>query len=312
MNLSNKAGFSGAILWILAISCSDERQVVPEFNGDRAYGYLIRQVEFGPRVPGTQASADCRAYYYGFFRALEVQVDSQAFVYFDRYSQKNIPMVNVIARCSSRTQNGERAVVLMAHYDCRPRADHARDPALRDQPIDGANDGASGVAILMEMANMFSAHPPPRPVDIVLVDGEDWGEEGDHSAYMIGSREFARGDIRSRYEFGIVVDLVGDSQQQLYREGFSERYARELNDVVWDAAARLKVNTFVDSIKHSVMDDHLSLNAAGVKAVDIIDFDYPYWHTELDTPDKCSARSLANVGQVIAEIIYNPSLWPEN
>jgi len=163
----------------------------------------------------------------------------------------------------------------------------------------------------MEMANLLTTQAHPCTVDLVFVDGEDWGEEGDHDAYMIGSREFARSGIRDRYKLGIVVDLVGDSQQQLYREGFSERYAGSLNDAVWDAAARLGVTTFIDSVKHSVLDDHLSLNAAGVMAIDIIDFDYPHWHTEFDTPDKCSAGSLANVGQVIAEMIYNPSLWPK-
>jgi len=313
MNLSRKAYFNAAILCtFMLLSCSEDRRAAPNFDGERAFEYLVRQVEFGPRVPGSQASAECRTYFYDFFRQLDLPVDSQAFVYFDGYSGKNIPMVNVVVSCPSDAQTSERAVVLMAHYDCRPRAEHAGDPALRDRPIDGASDGASGVAVLMELANMFKTQPPPGRVDIVLVDGEDWGREGDHNAYMIGSREFARAGIRDKYDFGIVVDLVGDKQQQLYREGYSERYAGKLNDIVWETAARLGVITFIDSVKYTVIDDHLSLNAAGVAAIDIIDFDYPYWHTESDTPDKCSAQSLANVGNVIAEVVYNLSLWPKN
>jgi hypothetical protein len=106
------------------------------------------------------------------------------------------------------------------------------------------------------------------------------------------------------------VDLVGDSDQQIFREAYSERYAKELNDMVWGTALRLGVKTFEDSVKYVVLDDHLSLNISGVPAVNIIDLDYRYWHTEFDTPDKCSAEALSNVGKVLAEIIYNPTLWP--
>ena len=180
-----------------------------------------------------------------------------------------------------------------------------------DEPIDGANDGASGVAVLMEMAHLIAAQPPPAAVDLVLVDGEDWGKVGDHAAYTIGSREYARLGVRDKYEFGIILDLIGDQDQQIYREGYSERYASELNDMVWGVAGRLGVETFIDSVKYTVIDDHLSLSLSGVPSIDIIDFDYDYWHTEFDTPDKCSSESLTNVGRVVAEIVYNPSLWPK-
>ncbi len=292
----------------ICLSCSSPRIQPPKFDGDRAYGYLVKQVEFGPRVPGTEASAQCRRYLCEHFSQLGLQVDSQVFDYDDPYSQTGIIMVNVVA---SALNESDAAVVLMAHYDCRPRAEYASDPELMERPIDGANDGASGVAVLMEMANLFAERKPPGRVDLVLVDGEDWGKPGDHDNYMLGSREFARRGIRDRYRFGIVVDLVGDSDQQIYREAFSERYAKPLNDVIFETAARLEIETFYDSVKHPVLDDHISLNIGGVLSADIIDFDYAYWHTEFDTPDKCSGESLANVGRVLAEIVYNPELWPE-
>jgi Zn-dependent M28 family amino/carboxypeptidase len=244
------------------------------------------------------------------FLQLAAWVDSQAFVFFDPYAQTEIPLVNVIAGFEGADRSAER-IVLMAHYDCRPRTDYAADPRLRDKPIDGANDGASGVAVLMELGNLFVQQRPPVDVDLVLVDGEDWGRVGDSEHYLLGSREFARTDIRGRYRFGVVVDMVGDSSQDIYREGFSERYHPSLNDAVWQTAARLGIASFRDSVKHTVIDDHLSLFAAGVPAINIIDFDYAHWHTEFDTPDKCSAQALENVGKVLTEIIYNPTLWPE-
>ncbi|UCG60658.1 MAG: M28 family peptidase [Candidatus Zixiibacteriota bacterium] len=304
--------FAAAIcLTILCISCSPSYAPPPEFDGGRAFDYLQHQVEFGPRVPGSEASAECRQFCYRHFQQLGLAVDSQAFIYFDRYSQQNIRMVNVIASYKSEEPSGENGIILMAHYDCRPRTDHASDTLLLDEPIDGANDGASGVAVLMEIANLMAAQQPPLAVDLVLVDGEDWGMVGDHAAYTIGSREYARLGVHDKYRFGIIVDLVGDQDQQIYREGYSERYAKDLNDMVWGVAARLGIETFVDSVRHTVIDDHLSLSLSGVPSICIIDLDYEYWHTEFDTPDKCSSQSLANVGRVVTEIVYNPSLWPK-
>lgn len=307
---------AGVIVVLLAtglwVSCSGGPRVdPPAFDGDRAFGYLVDQVAFGPRVPGSQASAQCRDYFYRHFSELGLTVDSQAFDFFDPYSRTNMRMVNVMASANDCESARDRCVVLMAHYDCRPRADLSLNDSLAEQPIDGANDGASGVAVLMELANLFTQVSPPCAVDLVLVDGEDWGIAGDHDRYMLGSREFARRGIRGRYAFGIVVDMVGDADQTMLREGFSEVYFSSLNDVVWQIARERNISTFRDSVGDSVLDDHLSLNAAGVPSIDLIDIDYAYWHTEFDTPDKCSGQSLANVGRVLADLIYNPSLWPK-
>jgi len=297
---------------LLLSGCAGSPPEPPTFDAARSYDYLVQQVEFGPRVPGSEAAADCRAWYYDHFSQLGLEVDSQPFVYLDPYSGNNLNMVNVIVSIRRPEQEDQRGILLLAHYDSRPRTDYATDPALKDQPIDGANDGASGVAVLMELANLLVETPPPGNVDLVLVDGEDWGKVGDLQNYMLGSREFARRGIRDRYMFCLVIDMIGDADQQIYREVLSDTYHQGLNDMVWGVAARLGVTTFRDSVKYHIYDDHLEINGAGVPAIDIIDFDYPYWHTEFDTPDKCSPEALDNVGRVLLEIIYKPSLWPKS
>jgi len=291
--------------------CQEEARTVPLFDGERAYQYLEEQVAFGPRVPGTEPWRQCRTYFYEHFRRLGLGIDSQAFSFRDPYSGETLPLVNVIASIEGDGTTADR-LVLMAHWDCRPRAEHAVDPAKRDSAIDGANDGASGVAVLMEMANLLSEHRPPCGVDLVLADGEDWGKPGHLDYYMLGSREFARRGIRDKYRFGLVVDLIGDKDQQIARERFSEEFHPELNDMVFGVAAELGTTTFIDVPGHWVHDDHMSLIAGGVPTINIIDFDYEYWHTEFDTPDKCSPQSLLNVGRVLAEVVYRPSLWPED
>jgi len=292
------------------ISGCAEDLTPPAFDGNRAFDYLEKQVAFGPRVPGTPASAACRNYYYDFFSTRCDAVDSQLFDYYDYYSDSIIHMVNVIAHTDGRDKSAP-AILFLAHYDSRPRAEHAFDTTLRNQPIDGANDGASGVAVLMELANLFKETRPPVSMDLLLVDGEDWGRSGDNDAYLLGSKAFARQNLRGKYRFGIVIDMIGDKDQNIYREIYSDKFCKDINDMVWSTAARLNITTFIDSVKYPVLDDHLSLNTAGIPAVDLIDFDYEFWHTEMDTPDKCSPQSLENVGRILTEIAYKKSLWPK-
>jgi glutaminyl-peptide cyclotransferase len=296
-------------LCILLTSCGSRDVEPPAFDGEQAFRYLFEQVQFGPRVPGTAASKACRSYFYEHFRAAGFQVDSQAFYFTDPYTGVDSPLVNVIAHYRV-DEDDSMAVLYLAHYDSRPRAEHAFDSMMQELPIAGANDGASGVAVLMELANLVADRHPPVNVDLVLVDGEDWGKPGDRDHYLLGSRHFATG-IQGKYHFGIVPDMVGDADQQIFREEFSERFHPELNDLVWNTAAELSISTFVDTTRWEVYDDHVRLNVGGVPSVVIVDFDYPYWHTEFDTPDKCSAQSLENVGRVLTKILYTPSSWPE-
>ncbi len=295
---------------ILFLACSATHVTPPEFDGERALSYVNQQVAFGPRVPGSAAWANCRASYYSHFIKLGLTVDSQSATFIDPYSGAVKPLVNVIARV--RPANAaSTTVLLVAHYDSRPRTENNSDPARKGDSLLGANDGASGVAVLMELANVFATEPPAVNVDLLLVDAEDWGEEGDTDYYLLGSRHFASSTPKETYAFAIVLDMVGDKDQAIYREQYSERFHKPLNDLVWHTAQQLHITGFIDSVKYAVTDDHLPLNVAGIPTIDIIDFDYPHWHTERDTPDKCSPQALANVGHVLADIIYNPSTWPK-
>ncbi len=291
------------------VSCKDKTIEAPAFSGTRAFEHLVKQVEFGPRVPGSSAWWKCRKYFDEYFTLLGIETELQTFSFIDPYSKQSIPLVNIIAPIKGTRTDTER-ILLMAHWDSRPRTDYPTSPELADQPIPGANDGASAVAVLLELANLLTENRPENSVDFVLVDGEDWGKSGDPDYYLLGSTEFARGGIRGKYRFGIVIDLVGDKSQQFYRENFSDKHYPELNDMIWSVAERLQVETFIDSTRHTVLDDHIPLVTSGIPAVVIIDFDYNWWHTDRDDVDKCSPESLENIGKVLAHIIYNPQLWP--
>jgi hypothetical protein len=301
----------GVIMLLLPIIVGGCTRTVPPpvFDGGRAFKHLQAQVSCGSRVPGSEASATFRDILYNHCNSAGLEVDSQPFLFADQYSGMDIRMVNVIGRFRDKDVDA-LPILLVAHYDSRPRTDFHSIADSLHLPLTGANDGASGVAVLMELANLFKEHPPEGNVDLLFTDGEDWGREGDHDNYLLGSRHFARQGIRGKYRFGIVIDLVGDKDQQIYRESYSERLHPELNDMIWSAADSLGVRTFQDSVKFTILDDHLPLNAAGVPTVVLIDFDFPLWHTELDTPKNCSAESLENVGRVLTEIVYNTSLWP--
>lgn len=236
-----------------------------------------------------------------FCDSLRVPVIVQAFPYDDYLTGKTVTLANWIV--SIRPDARDR-ILIGAHYDSRPRAEHDPDSTRWSQPITGANDGASGTAVLMHLAELLSAAPPRIGVDLVFFDGEDYGPPGQLDQYLLGSTYFASHGP-AEYRFGLLLDMIGDRDLRIYREGYSERYAKVVNDKVWTAAARLGVTAFVDSAGVEVIDDHVPLLAAGIPMADLIDFDYPFWHTTADTPDKCSAASLAAVGRVVMEVIYD-------
>lgn len=297
------------VIAVLFISCTQQLVTTPDFSAENAFRYIEEQVAFGPRVPGSEASAKARDYFYNHFQSRGFEIDSMTFDYDDAYSANIIPMVNVIARYNGNADDKDR-ILLCAHYDSRPRTDHAVDRSKYNDPIDGANDGGSGVAVLMELANLFQRQSPKVNLDIVLFDGEDWGMSGDPANYLIGSRAFAKTGIRERYKFGILLDMIADNDQKIYREAYSERYAKKVSDMLFTNAFDLGITTFIDSMGPAVLDDHIPLNAAGVPTVDLIDMDYKYWHTEFDIPENCSVEALDNIGKLITRVVYNKNLWP--
>jgi Zn-dependent M28 family amino/carboxypeptidase len=261
---------------------------------------LVKQTDLGPRTSGMPGWQRFQTMLSSLLDSLGVPYDTQAFVYADYITRDTLHFVNWIAHINPSSKN---RLLIAAHYDSRPRADADPDSARRNEPITGANDGASGAAILMHLAELMVSRPPRIGVDLLFTDGEDYGPPGRENQYLLGATHFASHHTAT-YRFGLLLDMVGDRDLRIYREYFSERYAKGVNDKIWAAAARLGVPQFVDSIKHEVLDDHLPLNSAGIPTADIIDFDYPYWHTLADTPDKCDPASLMAVGRVVLEIIY--------
>ncbi len=280
---------------------------VPSFDGLGAFGYLLKQTNFGPRVVGTASHTQCLAFFKQELQTLADTVWLQPFTE-KGYDNKILYMNNVIA---SYNVKATKRVLLLAHWDSRPWADQDKDPKKRSQPVLGANDGASGVAVLLEIAKVLKSNPPPIGVDILLVDGEDYGKEGDDHYYLLGSRYFSKNLPRGYSPaFAILLDMVGDSQLEIKKESFSLGYAPDIVELVWSAAYSIGVPQFTDLIETKLgSDDHIPLNEVGIKTIDIIDFSYPnstenYWHTTLDTPDHCSAESLEAIGKVLLQVLF--------
>lgn len=283
---------------------------IPAFSGKDAFAFLLRQTSFGPRNPGSPGHAGCLEYLGSTFRGLADRVRLQDFAS-PGYDGEQLHLTNIIA--SFRPEITTR-ILLCAHWDTRPRAEHDENPGRRNQPILGANDGASGVAVLLEIASLLKKSPPPVGIDLVLFDGEDYGKEGDVERYLLGSRYYASNrDRATTPRFGILLDMVGDAFLEIPREQNSMRFAPDVMNLVWSKAQELGVTQFVDAPGEEIMDDHLPLNQAGIKTIDLIDFDYPdqtnrYWHTHQDTPDHCSGESLEAVGSVITGVIFTQQL----
>jgi glutaminyl-peptide cyclotransferase len=279
---------------------------IPVFSGKEAFAFLVRQTSFGPRNPGSPGHSTCLQYLGTTLRDLADKVRLQEFSV-QGYDGEQLHLTNIIG--AFRPDLTSR-ILLCAHWDTRPRAEHDPNKSLRDKPILGANDGASGVAVLLEIASLLKKSPPPVGVDIVFFDGEDYGKEGDTDMYLLGSRYFASNrpaDYTPR--FGILLDMIGDTNLEIPREQNSMRFAPDIMNLVWNKARELGVTQFLDEPGEEIMDDHLPLNQAGIKTIDLIDFDYPdvtnrYWHTQEDTPDHCSAESLEAVGTVITNVLY--------
>jgi glutaminyl-peptide cyclotransferase len=278
----------------------------PEFNEPRAFDLLVQQTSFGPRNPESEGHRRCLAFLIATLKSVADDVRTQEFIHVG-YGGERLHLTNIIA--SFKPASPAR-ILLCAHWDTRPRADRDEDKRKRDQPIIGANDGASGVAVLLEIATLLHTTAPPVGVDIVLLDGEDYGKEGDSDRYLLGSRHFAATkDPDYLPRFGILLDMVGDANLDLPKEVHSIRYAPDVVQTVWGIARELGISQFSDQTGDEILDDHVPLNEAGIKTIDIIDFAYPdashrYWHTHNDIPEHCSSESLAAVGTVLTNVIY--------
>ncbi len=272
------------------------------FDGARAYGYLEQLCDLGRRYSGSVGMKQQQELLIAHFQKLGAEVEQQSWRVRHPLDGTPVPLTNLIVHWHPESK---QRVLLAAHYDTRPFPD--RDPQTPRGRFVGANDGASGVALLMELGNTMASLKPAYGVDFVLFDGEElvFDERG---RYFLGSEYFSR-DYRSKvkdfkYRWAVLLDMIGDADLQIYyeRNTMAWRDSRPLVQEIWSTAKRLGVTEFVARSEHRIRDDHLPLhNTARIPSCDIIDFDYPYWHTVEDTPDRCSALSLAKVGWVIRE-----------
>jgi glutaminyl-peptide cyclotransferase len=274
------SNFLPLLLFLIAACRGNLPQQPNVFDGEQALSFAEKQISFGYRIPGTDAHKKT-----GDWIITELSHDGwEAQEQFFQYSQ--FTGRNIIAK---RGTMGGKWILLGAHYDTRPQAD--RDANFPHQPISGANDGASGVAILLELARVIQPEKSDLLLWLVFFDLEDSGGIDDMD-WIAGSTYFA-GALVDKPDAVVIVDMVGDANLQLYYELNSNP---ELSAEIWQVAREHGFGSFIEDTKYSLTDDHVPFMQLGIPAVDIIDFDYPYWHTIADTIDKVSAQSLEQVG----------------
>ena len=291
---------------------------VPDFSADSAYKYVQKQVDFGPRVPNSQAHDDCAFYLSAELKRFgAVVVEQKAdLLAFDGTVLKS---TNIIG--SFNPQNKNR-ILLLAHWDTRPWADHDPNPANRNKPVMGANDGASGVGVLLEIARNIGKNSTGVGVDIVFVDSEDYGapenfsSQNSEDSWCLGTQYWAKNPHVAGYsaQFGILLDMVGAPQAKFYREEASDYFAGNIVTKVWNQAKSLGFgNYFIDEKGGTITDDHIYVNRIlGIPTIDIIQYDPnsgsgfgTYWHTINDTMDNVDKNTLRAVGITLMHVIYN-------
>lgn len=289
---------------------------VPDFDVDSAYDFVEAQVGFGSREPNSRGHKQTRDYLIETLQGFAGQngVYAQNFELIG-YDSEKLELTNIIAAFNPTAKD---RILLAAHWDTRPRAEEDEDISRQDEPIIGADDGGSGVGVLLELARIFSEHNPPIGVDIILFDGEDYGIPSDLNNYFLGARHWSANPPVPRYSprFGILLDMVGGRGATFPKEGFSRRYAPKLVDNVWKVALELGYDDyFLDVEGPPVADDHLVVNQlARIPMIDIIHYTTPdgekvvfppYWHTHNDSMEIIDKSTLNAVGSILLEIIYN-------
>lgn len=292
-----------------------QNNAVPAFDAESAYNYIQNQVNFGTREPNSEGHRQTRDYLISELRqfAGSNAVFAQDFQV-EGYDGETLALSNIIAAFNPQAKT---RILLAAHWDTRPRAEEDHDAQRINEPILGADDGGSGVGVLLELARVMNENMPPVGVDILFFDGEDYGTSGDLDRYFLGARHWSQNQPVPGYapRFSILLDLVGAKGAVFPKEGFSRRYASPLVNNIWSLAAEMGYeNYFLDITGPPVADDHMIVNqVAGIPMVDIIhyrttgqDIQFPeHWHTHNDNMDIIGLETLQAVGDVVTEIIYN-------
>lgn len=287
------------LLTVLA-ACGETRPP-REFDAAASFGYLQRQVAFGPRIPGTPAHEKTGNWLDSLLRARADTLMVQSWIHVTARGD-SLPLRNFVARFQPAAP--ER-ILLLAHWDTRPFADAPGSPDST-KPVPGANDGASGAALLLGVADALHRRAPQVGVDLLFVDGEDYGNFlKQPEDVLIGARYYAAHQPPGPQPlYAVLFDLVADRELQIFEEGNSLTGAPEVVELVWQAAQDLGYeNYFVPTPRHVLIDDHMELQKVGIRAIDVVDFDYPPWHTPDDTIDKVSLVSLQIVGDVAMRLL---------
>lgn len=292
-------GLSLILVLIVASACERGGGPRPgKFDGESALRFAKVQVDFGPRVPGTPAAQQAGDWIIARMRERADTVIVQSWTH-TLSDGRPLPLRNILARFGPRLAD---RVLYVTHWDTRPLSDEAEDPAQRKLPMPGANDGASGVGLLVALADALKKTPPGVGVDLLFVDGEDYGDFNTMKDVLIGSTYFAAHLPSPTYRplFGVLWDMIGDRDLSIKKEPNSVAQAPEVVSRVWQQAADMgHDDVFVEQqMATAIIDDHVPLLNAGLRVIDVIDYDYPYHHRPTDTIDKISAKSLSIVGDV--------------
>lgn len=282
---------------------SEDGPEAGKFDGETALGYAAEQMAFGPRIPGTAGAQRGGDWIVEQMRARADTVIVQSWTH-TTADGRQIPMRNILARFQPAATT---RILYLTHWDTRPVSDNSENFGDRQLPVPGANDGASGVALFVALGDALKKTPPSAGVDLLFVDGEDYGSFDANQDVLIGSTYFASNLPEPGYKpiFGVLWDMIGDADLVIKKEPYSIEGAPEVVDRVWRKAAELgHDDVFVpEVIGYPVTDDHVPLLKAGLRVIDVIDIDYPHHHRPTDTMDKISARSLSIVGEVAEALL---------
>lgn len=282
----------------------------PAFDADSAYSYVERLVGFGPRVPNSEEHVIAGDWLTAKLKEFGLKPIEQKTV-LKAFDGTNLNTRNIFAQFNPEAK---KRILFLAHWDCRPWADEDPDETKRTQPVDGANDGASGVGVLLEMARQLSLEKTDKGIDILFVDAEDWGTNNNDESWAMGTRYFMEHPPVAGYrpDYGILLDMVGSADASFGYEYTSAQAAPDLLQAVWGAAGRLGHEQFHAGFGGAVTDDHTELIKYGVPAIDIIDYrtgDGPYggfdpvWHTTSDNMDNISRKTLGAVGETLLQFL---------
>ena len=291
---------------------SSQVLVSPNFDADSAFAFVKAQVDFGPRIPSTEAHARCAAYLLASFKKYGADVSEQNSKV-STYDGKTHQLRNIIAKFHPEKT---KRVLISAHWDSRPFSDQDSDPNNQNKAFETANDGASGVGVILEMARLIQQKSPNIGVDFILWDIEDYGKSNDQSpnetTWCLGSQHWAKNPTfgSNKPIYAINLDMVGGSNAQFTQDAVSRQYAPDIVSKVWKIADEIGYgNYFINMTSGNIIDDHFWMNQAGVKSIDIIHYSdnsgfYINWHTQLDNMNNIDRNTLKATGQTVLETIY--------